>query len=514
MKLEEILKEVNFTSNKKWDEIKDIEIQDISYNSMSCAKDYIFVAIQGETTNGHKYIDKAYEKGVRVFIISEDVLLPDDGIKIFVKDSRVALSKISSNYFNNPSKDLTVIGITGTKGKTTTANYIKTVLQDAGYNTGIIGTNGIFYNNIEEATKNTTPESYEIQRILRNMVDNGVKYVTMEVSSGGLMMSRVEDIDFDIAIFTNISHDHIGPKEHPSFEHYLDCKSKLFSLAKHGIVNIDDSCANYIIENAKSTIETFSIEQPSDLQAINIKKHKSIDHLGSKFTVKRKTQNMEYEISSPGIFNIYNSLAVISVCQYLKVEYRTIKNSLKNVSVCGRVELLPILDYATVIVDFAHNGVSLQSLLTTLKEYEPNRLICVIGSVGGRVIMRRKEIGDIAAEECDICILTSDNPDTEDPMNIINQMAKSFIGSSCEVIKEPDREKAIREAIRIAEKGDMVILAGKGHETYQLINGEKIYFNDKEAAVRAARDLKSGKLIRKHIEKDGKSWFRNNRVIV
>lgn len=495
MKLSHILNEVSFTSNKDWDQIKDIEVQDISYNSKRCHKDYIFVAIKGETTDGHNYINSAYEKGARVFVISDDVSIPSDGIKIFVEDSRLALSKISSNFFRNPSKDLTVIGITGTKGKTTTSNYLKTILQNAGYSTGVIGTNGVFYNGIQEDTNNTTPESYELQRILRNMVDNEVEYVAMEVSSGGLMMNRVEDVDFDVAIFTNISYDHIGPKEHPSFAHYLDCKSKLFSLAKHGIINMDDNYANYIIENAKCSIDTFSIENPSDLQAIDIDVYKSMDHLGSKFTCKTKTNTMEYEICSPGVFSIYNALAVIATSKYFKIADPIIKDTLKKVKVEGRVELLPVLDYASVIVDYAHNGISLQSLLNTLKEYNPNRLICLIGSVGKRTKLRRKELGDIAAKECDICILTSDNPDTEDPMNIINEMAKSFIDSNCQVIKEPDREKAIRKAIKIAEEGDIIVLAGKGHENYQLINGEKVYFSDKETAIRAAKDLKEGKLI-------------------
>ncbi|HLS53239.1 MAG TPA: UDP-N-acetylmuramoyl-L-alanyl-D-glutamate--2,6-diaminopimelate ligase, partial [Tissierellaceae bacterium] len=430
-----------------------------------------------------------YNKGARIFVVNEDIPLPDDSVKIYVEDSRPILSKISANYFYHPAKELTIIGITGTKGKTTTSNYIREILQSSGINTGIIGTNGIVYNQITETTLNTTPESYELQRILRSMADSGVSHVVMEVSSGGLMMDRVRDVDFDVAIFTNIYHDHIGPKEHPTFEHYLETKSKLFSMAKHGIINIDAQYSDYIMENSKCSIDTFSIERTSDLQATNIELSKSLEVLGSTFLCNIKGRPNKFQLCMPGIFNIYNALAAIATCLYLEVDIDSIKETLSRVKVKGRVEVLPILDYATVIVDFAHNGVSLQNILTTLKEYKHNRLVCLVGSVGKRSQSRRKEIGDVVAKECDVCILTSDNPDYEDPMEIIDQMARSFVGSNCLLIKEPDRKKAIRQGIQLLEKKDIFLIAGRGHESYHMVNGEKEYFSDQDVAIEAVKDL-------------------------
>lgn len=489
MKLKKVFSGVKLDSNRKWEEIKNINIRDISYNSQACGKGHLFVAIEGKTTDGHKYVLDAYNKGCRIFVVKREVNLPKDAVKIFVDNSRRVLSKISSNFFKKPSRELLVIGITGTKGKTTTANMIRGILQNNNINTGIIGTNGIFYNKIKEDTVNTTPESYKLQKIFREMVDNKVKAVVMEVSSGGLMMGRVDDIEFDISIFTNISPDHIGPKEHPDFQHYLMCKSKLFSLSKHGIINIDDDYGDYIIDKAKSSIESFSINQASDLQAINIEKSKRIDALGTKFTCKASDTCEEFYLSLPGIFNIYNALSAIAVANYLEINSQVIKDSLKDIKIPGRVEVLPILDYASIIIDYAHNGVSLENVLDTLREYKPNRLICLIGSVGGRTEGRRKELGDVAARKCDICVLTADNPDYEDPMEIIREMEKSFTNSNCRLIKEPDREKAVKKAIRLLEKGDILLLAGKGHEEYQLIKGREEYYSDQEAAINAVKEL-------------------------
>ncbi len=489
MILSSILTDLTYTYHKDTDFFNTIEIEDILYNSLNCRNNTIFVAIKGETSDGHKYVSSAYSKGCRVFVLQDDVYLPDDTIKIFVKDSRIALSKMSSNFFNNPSKELIVIGITGTKGKTTITNYISTVLNNSGINTGIIGTNGAFFNGIKESTVNTTPESYELNRILRKMVDSGIKCVAMEVSSGGLMMNRVKDIDFDIALFSNIAPDHIGPKEHPTFEHYLNSKIQLFKLAKFGIINADADFAQTVIENATCPTYTFSIDKPSDLQADNIEYSNSLDRLGVSFNYNTKESSFPCYICAPGTFSIYNALSVIAVCIHLGIEYKSIINSLKNVDVDGRVQVLPILPYATVIVDYAHNGISLDNIVTTLKQYKPKRLICVFGSIGDKSKLRRKELGDIAAKECDLCILTSDNPGNEDPMKIISDIEKSFANSRCMYIKEPDREKAVRQAIRLAEEGDIILLAGKGHEKHQLINGEKIPFDEVEIAKDEAKKV-------------------------
>lgn len=489
MKLKNLLKDIDFSLDGDFEKIKDLEVEDIAYNSKQAKENLLFVALVGETVDGHKYIEEAYKKGSRIFVVSKEVDLPKDSVKILVKNTREALSHMSSNLFYNPSKEIKIIGITGTKGKTTTSNYIKSILEAAGHKTGIIGTNGVFYGDEKQQTKNTTPESYETQKILRDMVENKVEFVVMEVSSGGLKMKRVDDIEIDLGIFTNITKDHIGPKEHPDFEDYLHSKAKLFKLAKHGIINLDDEHSSYMIEGANCPIVTFSIEEDSDFKAEDISLSEDIKKLGSSFTCVTRDGKTSYEISSPGIFSIYNALLSIAAAKHFGIEDPIIQGVLRDVSVSGRVEILPILDYASVVLDFAHNEVSLKNIVDTLKHYKPNRLICLIGSVGNRSILRRKELGDIAAKECDVCILTSDNPDFEDPMKIINEMAESFVGSDCVLIKEADRKEAIKKGINILEENDILLLAGKGHENYQIIEGKEVYFSDKETAIEAANEL-------------------------
>lgn len=489
MKLLNLLEDIEFKCNYKKKELKNIEITDISYNSNKVREDNIFVCIEGETVDGHKYASDAYKKGCRIFIIQKDVDLPKDVIIVKVQDTRKSLSKLSANFFDNPSKKLKIIGVTGTKGKTTISNYIKTVLNESGMNTGVIGTNGSFYNDVYEKTYNTTPESYEIQKLLNKMVNSKVECVVMEVSSGGIMMNRVDDVEFDIGIFSNLSPDHIGPKEHPTFEHYLKCKSKLFKICNHGIINIDDKYSKEIISNSKCEITTFGIDKNADFNAEKIKYSRNIDSLGASFRCISRNYSIDTYICSPGKFSVYNALAVIAVCDYFSINKEVMLNALRNAKVKGRVEVLPILDYATIVIDYAHNGMSLENILQTLKKYEHNRLICLFGSVGGRTELRRKELGDVASKECDLCILTSDNPDFEDPMNIIKDISDSFKDKDCEYLIEPDRKKAIEKAIEIAKDGDMIVFAGKGHEQYQLIKGEHIPFSETEIATNAANKL-------------------------
>lgn len=489
VKLTKVLEDVTFTTNTDSNSFNDIEIVDIAYSSLKCQKGYMFVAIEGETVDGHKYVFDAYSRGARVFVLQHDMEMAQDAIKIIVEDSRIALSKMSANYFGNPSKSLKIIGVTGTKGKTTITNYISEVLNKAGINTGVVGTNGTFYNNVSETTVNTTPESYELHRIFRKMLDSGVKCVSMEVSSGGLQRYRVEDVDFDVAIFTNLSPDHIGPKEHPTFQNYLECKAKLFTLAKHGIINIDDEHAQEIMDIATCDIETFGIKKEADIKATNIQYSKEVASLGVNFVCKTQNTEGNYYICSPGMFSIYNALAVIAVCKYLGVKKEITREALTEAKVCGRVEVLSVLPYATIIIDYAHNGVSLENILKTLEHYDHKRLICLFGSVGGRTKIRRKELGDVASRECDLSILTSDNPDFEDPLEIIDDIAKSFEKNRSKYIVEPDRKKAVQLAVRMAREGDMIVLAGKGHETYQLIKGVKVPFCEKEIVKEEARKI-------------------------
>lgn len=489
VKLTKVLEDVVFTSNTDSKGFDDIEIVDIAYSSLKCQEGYMFVALKGETVDGHKYVFDAYSRGARVFVLQDDIEMADDAIKIIVEDSRIALSKISANYFGNPSKSLKIIGVTGTKGKTTITNYISEVLNRAGINTGVVGTNGTFYNNISETTVNTTPESYELHRIFRKMLDSGVECVSMEVSSGGLQRHRVEHVDFDVAIFTNLSPDHIGPKEHPTFQNYLECKAKLFTLAKHGIINIDDEHAQEIIDIATCDIETFGIKKQADIRATNIEYSKNLDSLGVKFVCETKNTAGNYYICSPGMFSIYNALAVIAVCKYLGVKKEITREALTEAKVCGRVEVLSVLTLRNYNNRLRSQGVSLENILKTLEHYDHKRLICLFGSVGGRTKIRRKELGDVASRECDLSILTSDNPDFEDPLEIIDDIAKSFDKAKSKYIVEPDRKKAVQLAVRMAREGDMIVLAGKGHETYQLIKGVKVPFSEREIVKEEARKI-------------------------
>lgn len=480
MKLLDILKDTEYKVVSK-DTNLDREIVDICYDSRKIKDDTMFVAIHGKTLDGHKYIKNAYENGSRVFVVEkDDVEMPKDSLVIKVKNARVFLSKASCNFFENPSEKLKIIGITGTKGKTTTSNYIKTILETAGKSTGIIGTNGIFYNDKEEIAYNTTPESYELHRVFNNMINDGVEYVVMEVSSLGLLMHRVDDVDFDLGLFTNISHDHIGPKEHATFEDYLECKIKLFNLCKVGIINIDDQESSKILEKGTCDFLTYSIDTTSDFQAINLVNEKSLDHLGVSFEIKDK--DLSYFVSSPGKFSVYNSLAAISTCKYLGIEDKYIKKSLEDIHVSGRVEIIKGIKKGTVILDYAHNESSLNNVLDTLRQYNPNRLICLIGSVGGRGVSRRYEIGEVISKKCDVCILTSDNPDYEDPQLIIEDILKGFKKRTKYII-QTDRKEAIKEAFEMLEDGDILLLAGKGHEEYQIISGKREEHSDKEVIL-------------------------------
>ena len=423
MILSELLNSISY-NNINHETLPAVEIQDITYDSRKSKAGSIFVAIKGETIDGHKFAPKAYENGCRIFIVSENVSLPSDAIIIEVENSRIALSQASNAFFGKPSQQLTVIGVTGTKGKTTTTNFIKQTLESSGIKTGVIGTNGAFYCDIQEETINTTPESYELHRIFKNMLNHGVQCVCMEVSSGGLMMHRVNDIDFDIAVFTNISPDHIGPKEHKSFQDYLSCKAQLFSMAKISIINADDAHAEDIISvanKAKSKVLTFGLAEDFDYSASDISYSNAISSLETDFLCKEKSTNLSipYSITSPGIFSVYNALTVIATCRALNLSHETIKKALKTAQVSGRVEVINILPASPIVLDYAHNKVSLTNLLETLQLYKPKRLLCLFGSIGGRATMRRKELGDVAAKYADIAIVTSDNPDFEDPEQII-----------------------------------------------------------------------------------------------
>lgn len=449
-------------------------IEDIVYNSKYAQNGTLFVALRGALSDGHKYIKDAYEKGVRVFVVEDDSMAHAyvDATFIKVNDTRKALAIISRNFFNKPDEDITMIAITGTKGKTTTANIIYEALKKMGAKPGIIGTNGVFYADKEEAVDNTTPESYEVYRILNNMREEKITHCVLEASSIGLKMKRLYGINFDIGVFTNISHDHIGGIEHPDFDDYFSSKMLLKDVSKKFIYNKDDEKLRETIKNAI----TFSINEKSDYKAENIFISDDIFKIQSDFDIKGKV----FEVKSISKYDIYNYLAAISVLKEIGYDWSEIIDAVKNISIRGRFEEINVND-RLYIIDYAHNYISLKSILETVKKFKKNKIICIFGSVGGRSEKRREELAEVSDELADISIVTSDNPNFEDPEKICNEIASFIKGVH---YTEPDREKAIKLSYEISEKNDIIVVAGKGHETYQLIKGEKVHYSDKECILK------------------------------
>ncbi len=452
----------------------DESIDDIVYNSKYAQKGTLFVALRGALSDGHKYIKDAYEKGVRVFVAQDDSYAHVYGDATFIKvnDTRKALAIISRNFFNKPDEDITMIAITGTKGKTTTANIIYEALKKMGAKPGIIGTNGVFYADKEEAVDNTTPESYEVYRILNNMHKEKITHCVLEASSIGLKMKRLYGINFDIGVFTNISHDHIGGIEHPDFDDYFHSKMLLKDISKKFIYNRDDEKLRETIKNGIN----FSINEESDYKAENIVISDDIFKIQSDFDIKGKV----FEVKSISKYDIYNYLAAISVMKEIGYDWSEIIDAVKNISIRGRFEEINVND-RLYIIDYAHNYISLKSILETLKHFKKNKIITVFGSVGGRSEKRREELAEVSDELADISIVTSDNPNFEDPAKICNEIASFIKGIH---YTEPDREKAIKLSYELSDKNDIIVVAGKGHETYQLIKGEKVHYSDKECILK------------------------------
>jgi UDP-N-acetylmuramoyl-L-alanyl-D-glutamate--2,6-diaminopimelate ligase len=457
------------------------EIQNLTYDSRQASAGDIFICIRGAQSDGHQYIPDVIAKGVAVLVVQDEVQAPPTVTVIQVTDTRFALAQLSAAWFNYPAREMKIIGITGTKGKTTTTYLIRSMLEQAGNKVGLIGTIETIIGSESIPANNTTPESYLIQQYFRKMADAGCTTVVMEVSSQGLMMHRTAGFQFDIGIFTNIEPDHIGPNEHATFAEYLSCKSKLFQQCNIGIINIDDEHYQEVIAGHTCKIETFGFSAWADLFASNIKLMKTAGHLGVEYQTNGLLST-HIEIDVPGKFSIYNSLTAIAVCRHFQVETETMKKALKHAHVKGRIELVPLPDAMdfTLMIDYAHNAMSLESLLETLKEYEPRRLICLFGCGGNRSPIRRYEMGEVAGKLADITIITSDNPRHEKPEQIIKDIITGIEKTKGQYIEIVDRTEAIRYAITHGESGDIIVLAGKGHEDYQEIAGKKYPMDERE----------------------------------
>lgn len=492
------------------------EISDIIFDSRKVVSGCAFVALTGVKSDGHDYIAGALMSGATAIVAENEEKTeaaiekynaeckeigkqPTEPTVIYVKEARKALALMSAAYFGHPEKKLTTIGITGTKGKTTTSYMVYSVLSRAGIPTGLIGTIETIIGEEKIPSTNTTPISYLMYSYFDRMVKAGCKCVVMEVSSQGLMQYRVGGVQFDYAVLTNIEPDHIGPGEHSSFEEYMACKGILFTQCKKAIVNVDDSHWKTVLQASgwsekenenKSSFELirYSAKEKADYYAKEVRLHAGDGGLAVAFSVDGRDQ-MDVRVNIPGMFTVYNSMTAVILCMQLGVEKKVIQEAILDAKVRGRVEPVKVSERFSVMVDYAHNAMSLKSLLTTLREYNPKRLVCLFGCGGNRSRDRRFEMGEISSEYADLTIITSDNPRFEEPEDIIADIVTGVKKKTGEYVTVQDRKEAIRYALEHAEEGDVILVAGKGHEDYQEIRGVKYPMDDRTMILESAKEL-------------------------
>lgn len=467
----------------------DREVCEIILDSEKACKASVFVCIKGALTDGHRYACQAVQAGAAAVICSEEIDVPASAAVIKVEDTRMALARMAEAFYGKPAEEMKLIGVTGTKGKTTTTYMIKAMLEEQGIKTGLIGTIHIDTGEQIIASHHTTPESLEVQKYLREMADGGCQAAVIEVSSQALMLKRVEGITFDYGVFTNLEEDHIGPREHKDFAEYAYWKSTLFKKCRIGVINHDDPCKDLILKGHTCDVETYGFSDGSDLQAADFAHVRLPGKLGVEFAVKGR-YNIDLVACIPGRFTCYNAMAAMMVCRHFDLKEENLKKALKNISVPGRQEMFSAGNDKVIMVDYAHNGTALRSLLTALSDYQPKKLTCVFGCGGERDPKRRSKMGEAAARLADFSIVTSDNPRNEAPMSIIGDIILEMDqdGGAYKVI--PDRRQAIRYAVSHCEVGEIVVIAGKGHETYQIIGDEILHFDDREEVLSAIEKVK------------------------
>ncbi len=473
--------------------LPDIEIHTVTEDSRQANASSVFVCIKGARIDGHTLAQNVYAGGCRIFVAQQPLSLPSDATVIRVSDTRAALATLAAAFYKHPSRDIHVIGITGTKGKTTTACLISHILNESGIPCGYIGTNGISYANTVLPSRNTTPDAVTLQKTLSDMHKSGIKAVALEVSSQALMQHRVGGIHFGTVLFTNFSPDHVGEFEHPDLNHYRDTKHTLFTDfdAEYAVWNIDDAMTRFMQQSARAKHHiTFSTAKKADLTAKLPLFSWEEGAPGISFSLAEGKAITPCPLPLLGECNISNALAAMAVAtRIFKIDRVHAARALSQARVPGRSECIKLPNGAAVVIDYAHNGESLKQILTALRDYSPRRLLCLFGSVGERSQMRRGELGAVAARLCDLAILTSDNPGEENPLQIIEEIAAAFADSSTPYLCIPDRREAIRNAVRMTNGGDILLLAGKGHENYQLIGRQKLPFCEREIVFAAAEEL-------------------------
>ncbi|MBU3186058.1 UDP-N-acetylmuramoyl-L-alanyl-D-glutamate--2,6-diaminopimelate ligase [Clostridium estertheticum] len=471
MKLRKIMENINFNLIKG--DI-DIDIKEIQYDSRKVKKGDVFFAIEGYNLDGHKYIQSAINNGAVAVVCQKDIEDGLDIVVIKVEDARRTLAISAANFYENPSRSMKMIGITGTNGKTTSAFMIKAILEQSGYKVGLIGTIANFIGKKKIHTERTTPESLELHELFKEMVDSNVDYCVMEVSSHSLSLDRVYGIEFCESIFTNLTQDHLD--FHKTFENYFNAKLKLFKLSKTSVINIDDEYGAKAYNLIKNSKLSFALNNTADIMASNIKIHSR----GSKFDLKYRESSFDIELNIPGNYNVYNALGCIAVCLNQGIEITVIKKALQKVQVPGRCELVENnhnLGFE-IILDYAHTPDGLENILETVREFTKGKLISVYGCGGDRDKTKRPIMGKIGTNLSDFSFITSDNPRTEDPLEIIRDVVLGIEKNNFEIIE--NRREAIKRAIESATTGDIIVIAGKGHEDYQILKDKTIHFDERE----------------------------------
>lgn len=486
--LSDLLQEVTY---KKHCILQGLSITGIQYDSRKVALGNLFVAIKGFQSDGHQYIRQALEQGAIAVMISDEAYCSNEYPWILVEDCRLALAQISSVFYGHPSEKLTLIGVTGTNGKTTTTNLICHIIEEQGEKTGLIGT---IHNRIGDKVlegSRTTPESLELQQMFAAMVDEGIRYAVMEVSSHALELHRVDCCDFDIAVFTNLTQDHLD--YHVTMENYCRAKTILFQmlgkngekagLQKTAVINMDDPWAGHFLVACNVPVVTYSMHKDASWKAEQVE----VGAEGVRYSV----DGHPVQLHLTGNFNVYNSLAALAVGEALGFSLDSVIQALEQVTgIAGRFQTVKGARDFSVIVDYAHTPDGLENVISTAQAFAKGKVITVFGCGGDRDRTKRPLMGEVAAELSDYCVVTSDNPRTEDPEQILQDILpgveKHMEPDTYHV--EVDRRKAIHYAVQMAQPGDVVLLAGKGHENYQDVNGVKHHFDDYEVAQEAIRE--------------------------
>ncbi|WP_326975631.1 UDP-N-acetylmuramoyl-L-alanyl-D-glutamate--2,6-diaminopimelate ligase [Caproicibacter sp. BJN0012] len=485
MLLTELIRDLDCTCSGR----TEIEITDVVYDSRKVTEGSLFICLCGSSVDSHQFAGAAVQSGAAAVVAQRPVEAGGASV-VLVKDTRRAMALISAAWFGYPAREMTMVGITGTKGKTTVSYMVRSILEDAGIKTGVIGTIGTVIGDRVIKTENTTPESFEIQSYLRQMADEGCKAAVMEASSIGLRDHRVSGITFDYGIFTNFSPDHIGGNEHRDVREYMSCKRLLFRMCKTGVINRDDENWHGIVEGHTCELETYGFSPDAELQARNEELVSRPGFLGVRFDLSGRLDLSGVEVGVPGRFSVYNALAAVAVCLHFPVTERNIREGLEKVKVRGRVEPVEVPGGYTLLIDYAHNALAMRNILETLREYKPNRLICMFGAGGNRARSRRFEMGEESGRVSDLSVLTADNSRDEDVMDIIADIRTGIDRTGGKYVVIPDRKQAIKYCMENARDGDIVVLAGKGHEDYQEIKGVKYHLDEREVIS----DILAGKL--------------------